>query len=304
MSREHVQVSASRVSREGCDRPGADRSRFALARYAVGELLATGGGFRQGPLCVVVPSGGSSLLADLSDVARCESLPCLVTDGPRLGRDMDEAAKLDRWDRLRARFCKRHLIIVQRFEEIGGRIRQAAFRQLFDAADMADWCLGLANHPQSGSLEPDLAARLAAGLVVTMAGDETPRAGDGPTIARIIAATARQFGIASATLTGSGRSRTVARARSLAMLLARRLTDLSYEAIGRGMGGRDHTTAMHAARVTADRLATDDSLAADAQAIIARLIPGRSPASGSGLRGTARQRAGAMSVACRNDDRS
>jgi len=238
-------------------------------------------GFRQGPLCVVAPGGSSRLLDDLAELARADDRQCIATDGGSLAREMDEAIALDRWNRLRARFARTRLVIVQRFEAIGGRGRQANFRQLFDAVD-TEWCLGLASHPQAGPLQSDLAGRLTAGLVVTMSGDGPRSAGDRPTVARIIAATARQFGIPPAILTGGGRSRTVARARSLAMLLARRLTGLSYEAIGKAVGGRDHTTAMHAARVTTARLAIDDTLAADAEAIVARLAPrlppqGRSP---------------------------
>lgn len=264
--------------------PCSDRSRFALVRYAMERLLDASrieDGFRQGPLCVVAPGGSSRLLDDLAELARADDRQCIATDGRSLAREMDEAVALDRWNRLRARFARTRLVIVQRFEAIGGRGRQANFRQLFDAVD-AEWCLGLASHPQAGPLESDLAGRLTAGLVVTMSGDGPRSAGDRPTVARIIAATARQFGIPPAILTGGGRSRTVARARSLAMLLARRLTGLSYEAIGKAVGGRDHTTAMHAARVTTARLAIDDTLAADAEAIVARLAPrlppqGRSP---------------------------
>jgi len=308
--RESVDVPAVRTCRADTrspDRRGADRSRFALVRYAVGKLLdrkpATGG-FRQGPLCVVSPGGSSSLLADLADLIQAEDRPCFATDGPSLGQEMDAAAERDCWNRLRGRFCRPQVVIVQRFEQIGGRNRQAAFRQLFDAAEAADWCLGLGSHPHAGPLEPDLAARLAAGLVVTLSGEAAKPSGHSPTITRIVSATARQFGIATATLTGSGRSRTVARARSLAMFLARRLTSLSYEAIGRGVGGRDHTTAMLAARVTAVRLAADDSLAADAEAIIAGLAPRARGRRRKGFSTAPQDDVGRMSVACRDDERS
>jgi hypothetical protein len=300
---------------------GSTRSRVALVRYAIEKLLhrsKAAPGVPRGPLCVVTPTATSSLLADLADRARAEGLPCLATDGQQLGRDMDAATKGDRWDRLRSRFCRRQLVIVQRFEEIGGPARQAAFRQLFDAADAADWCLGLSSHPHAGRLEDDLAARLAAGLVVTIAGEATEPAepvGAGPSIARIVSVTARHFGIATATLIGSGRSRTIARARSLAMLLARRLTNLSYEAIGRSIGGRDHTTAMHATRVTTARLAVDDGLAVDAEAIVAQLMAprrrrgtdaGRGRARSSSARGSGagRSRVGSVSEKWRDAERS
>ena len=295
---------------------GSTGSRVALVRYAIHQLLdrsEAATGFRQGPLCVVTPTAASSLLDDLADRAQAEGLPCLATDGKSLGQEMDVATNADRWDRLRSRFCRRQLVIVQRLEAIGGPARQAAFRQLFDAAAAADWCLGLSSHPDAGPLEDDLAARLAAGLVVTITADVAEPAEPvvaRPSIARIVSVTARQFGIATATLTGSGRSRTIARARGLAMLLARRLTNLSYAAIGRSIGGRDHTTAMHAARITTARLAVDDSLAADADAIVAQLAAPRRrrgpPVRGNRARGGhgGQRMVGSMSGAWQDDERS
>ena len=74
------------------------------------------GGFRQGPLCVVSPGGPSSLLADLADLIQAEDRPCFATDGPSLGQEMDAAAERDCWNRLRGRFCRPQVVIVQRFE--------------------------------------------------------------------------------------------------------------------------------------------------------------------------------------------
>ena len=96
----------------------------------------------------------------------------------------------------------------------------------------------------------------------------------------------------------------MARARSLAMFLARRLTSLSYDGDRPGVGGRDHTTAMHAARVTAVRLAADDSLAADAEAIIAGLAPRARGRRRKGFSTGPQDDVGRMSVACRDDERS
>jgi chromosomal replication initiator protein len=74
---------------------------------------------------------------------------------------------------------------------------------------------------------------------------------------RIIAVTARYFMVTQAALTGPSRRTSLVRARNIVVHLARRLTGLSYAAIGRALGGRDHTTIMHADRRLTDSLAND-----------------------------------------------
>ena len=59
------------------------------------------------------------------------------------------------------------------------------------------------------------------------------------------------------------RSRSLARPRQLAMALAKELTEHSLPEIGRGFGGRDHTTVMHACRTIRDLRATDGKLRQD-----------------------------------------
>jgi chromosomal replication initiator protein len=74
---------------------------------------------------------------------------------------------------------------------------------------------------------------------------------------QIIAVTARFYGLTQAAITGPARRTSLVEARNVAVYLARRLTSLSYADIGRGLGGRDHTTIMHADRRLAERLAHD-----------------------------------------------
>lgn len=74
---------------------------------------------------------------------------------------------------------------------------------------------------------------------------------------QIIAVTARYFSITQAALTGPARRTSLVEARNIAVYLARRLTSLSYADIGRGIGGRDHTTIMHAERRLAERITHD-----------------------------------------------
>jgi chromosomal replication initiator protein len=54
------------------------------------------------------------------------------------------------------------------------------------------------------------------------------------------------FGFTVDALRGKSRQRPLVTARQIAMYLFRDLTDLSFPAIGREFGGRDHTTVMHA----------------------------------------------------------
>ena len=54
------------------------------------------------------------------------------------------------------------------------------------------------------------------------------------------------FGFTVEELIGKSRRRPLVTARQVAMYVVRELTDLSYPAIARDFGGRDHTTVIHA----------------------------------------------------------
>ena len=62
----------------------------------------------------------------------------------------------------------------------------------------------------------------------------------------ILEATAKMFGFSVDEITGKNRRRPLVTARQIAMYVFRELTDLSYPAIAREFGGRDHTTVIHA----------------------------------------------------------
>ena len=66
------------------------------------------------------------------------------------------------------------------------------------------------------------------------------------TIELIIKIVAGRLNVSEAEIKGDRRSRNVVQARHVAMYLARELTDLSLPKIGERMGGRDHTTVLHA----------------------------------------------------------
>ena len=59
------------------------------------------------------------------------------------------------------------------------------------------------------------------------------------------------------------RAAAIARPRQIAMYLAKDLTSLSYPAIGRSFGGRDHTTVMHAVKKIEQLIAEDNTICSD-----------------------------------------
>lgn len=65
---------------------------------------------------------------------------------------------------------------------------------------------------------------------------------------QIFAVTARYFGVSQTALRSASRSRSLVHARSVAMYLARELAGATLQDIGLWLGGRDHTTVLHACR--------------------------------------------------------
>ena len=68
----------------------------------------------------------------------------------------------------------------------------------------------------------------------------------------ILEATSEMFEFSADELCGKSRSRPLVTARQISMYVFREMTDLSYPAIAREFGGRDHTTVIHAV----DKIAT------------------------------------------------
>ena len=66
------------------------------------------------------------------------------------------------------------------------------------------------------------------------------------TIDMIVSAVAESTGISNIEILGDKRTRPIVYARHLSMYLARELTDSSLPKIGERIGGRDHTTVLHA----------------------------------------------------------
>jgi chromosomal replication initiator protein len=79
-------------------------------------------------------------------------------------------------------------------------------------------------------------------------------------ISEIIDAAALEFGVERESLLARDRRPTVATARHVAMFLARELTDHSLPEIGRGMGGRNHTTVLHAVNRIGAAVRSDEAV--------------------------------------------
>ena len=62
----------------------------------------------------------------------------------------------------------------------------------------------------------------------------------------ILEVTCTRFGFSLEDIRGKSRRRPLVAARQVAMYVMRELTDLSYPAIAREFGGRDHTTVIYA----------------------------------------------------------
>ena len=89
-------------------------------------------------------------------------------------------------------------------------------------------------------------------------------------ISRIQAEVAHYYGLSLPTMLSDRRDARLARARQMAMFLARETTPQSIPAIGKRFN-RDHSTVMHAFKVVKRRIASDTEYARDAEVLRARL---------------------------------
>lgn len=79
-------------------------------------------------------------------------------------------------------------------------------------------------------------------------------------LGEILDAAAQEFGVERSALLERDRRPAVATARQVAMYLARELTEHSLPEIGRGVGGRNHTTVLHAVNRVSAALGTDEDV--------------------------------------------
>jgi chromosomal replication initiator protein len=90
-------------------------------------------------------------------------------------------------------------------------------------------------------------------------------------VARIIGEVCRHYHVSPAELASSRRTARVAVPRQVAMYLCRQHTDAPLQAIGAELGGRDHSTVVHALGAVERRLAGDEDLRATLASLEARL---------------------------------
>jgi hypothetical protein len=199
-----------------------------------------------------------------------------IWDGPTLGRTL--AARGG--DRLLEHLTRHRLVVIDHIDDVGGTDRQRAVVGLFDALHRSGTatCVSLATHPSMArSLAHQLASRLSGGLLVVLPDAQRGRATNQwrssrrpVTLTRIFTAVSRHEECSVADLYGPSRCRAIAAARSLAMYVARVVTQKSFHAIGAACGGRDHTTAMHAMKVVTRRMTRDAAFAGDVSRLVDR----------------------------------
>jgi chromosomal replication initiator protein len=94
--------------------------------------------------------------------------------------------------------------------------------------------------------------------VLRRLGEDT--APDACGLSEILDAAAQEFGVEREALLARDRRPTVATARQVAMYLARELTEHSLPEIGRGIGGRNHSTVLHAVNRISVAMRTDTAV--------------------------------------------
>ena len=147
----------------------------------------------------------------------------------------------------------------------------AAVDLLAEAADgyrtLDGWLarLALIARVERKSIDKGLAASMLAedGIVVTIDSSTARQV----SISEVAHAVSERFRVTLRDLRSESRRSALTGPRHVAMLLARALTSLSYQAIGEYFGGRDPATVRHACKAAAARVDADPALAAAVSAI-------------------------------------
>lgn len=95
--------------------------------------------------------------------------------------------------------------------------------------------------------------------------------GQPTTVLRVQRAVCKHYDVSRHDLLSSRRDAYVVRARHVAVYLAKELTDMSFPAIGRRFGGRDHTSILHAFRKIERLRQSDPELNTEIEVIINQL---------------------------------
>ena len=133
-------------------------------------------------------------------------------------------------------------------EEIAGRVTTSV-RALEGALIRVVAYASLRNEPATAGLARHVLRRLGQDAAQDACG-----------LSEILDATAHEFGVERDALLARDRRPAVAEARQVAMYLARELTEHSLPEIGRGIGGRNHTTVLHAVNRIGAAIRSDESV--------------------------------------------
>lgn len=90
-----------------------------------------------------------------------------------------------------------------------------------------------------------------------------------PTLDDISASVCEHFSVTLLDLESNRRSQDIVRPRQIWMYLVRKLTPTSFPAMGRYLGGRDHTTCLHGHRRIEELMLTDESVRDAVQGVTA-----------------------------------
>lgn len=91
------------------------------------------------------------------------------------------------------------------------------------------------------------------------------------TLDRVLKTVAKQFSVSVVEMRSKKRSKTLVLARNVVFYLARKLTDATFQEIGREFSNRDHTTTLRGARDVAEALETDAELRFQVREIVEKL---------------------------------
>lgn len=143
-------------------------------------------------------------------------------------------------------------------EFIAGRV-QRNVRELEGCLNIVAAHAGLGHQSLNGDPEADVDL----GLVEQALEDSLKESNRRVSEEDVLSAVARYFSIDKSTLRGKKRDRTTAQARHVSMYLLREEVQLPLATIGRVMGGRDHSTVIHACRRIELQLEADTRLRRD-----------------------------------------
>ena len=108
-------------------------------------------------------------------------------------------------------------------------------------------------------------------------GDNIPETNAEPSMQAIITIVSDFYRVRPAEVLSKRRERSVTLPRQVCMYLSRKHTRHSLEEIGLSIGGRDHTTVMHAIRIIETKISTQPEFSSVVQSLVEKIKPSRLP---------------------------